>query len=246
MPVQPSEAHPAETGPRLVGRVGALWRYPVKSMAGEPLDSIEVSWHGLVGDRRWAFIRPDRPRSGFPWLTIRENPLMWRYQPTYADARRADASRTDVITPSGERFEVVDPRLADELGTGLRALRQDRGAFDDMPISVLTNQSVDSIKALTGQAIDARRFRPNIVVDATGGGYPEDAWVGGILRIGTVAVRIDQRDPRCAVINVDPDTASPDRATLRAVARERNNCLGVYGSVTQPGRIAVGDEVFLN
>jgi uncharacterized protein len=57
-----------------VGRVATLWRYPVKSMAAEELDAVEVSWHGLAGDRRWAFIRDQQVRSGFPWLTIREPP----------------------------------------------------------------------------------------------------------------------------------------------------------------------------
>ena len=61
---------------REVGRVAALWRYPVKSMGGEVLSETEVSWHGFAGDRRWAFIREGVVRSGFPWLTIRERPAM--------------------------------------------------------------------------------------------------------------------------------------------------------------------------
>ena len=63
---------------REVGRVAGLWRYPVKSMAAEALERADVGWHGLDGDRRWAFIREGMVRSGFPWLTIRENPRMWR------------------------------------------------------------------------------------------------------------------------------------------------------------------------
>jgi hypothetical protein len=59
---------------RVVGRVVGLWRYPVKSMAAETLAEVDVSWHGLVGDRRWAFVREGAERSGFPWLTLRERP----------------------------------------------------------------------------------------------------------------------------------------------------------------------------
>ena len=55
----------------VVGRVSGLWRYPVKSMAGEALAQADVSWHGFAGDRRWAFVRPGIVRSDFPWLTIR-------------------------------------------------------------------------------------------------------------------------------------------------------------------------------
>jgi uncharacterized protein len=78
----------------VVGRVVGLWRYPVKSMAGEELDGVEVSWHGLAGDRRWAFIRDGQARSGFPWLTIREHPEMARYRPRFAEPDRPDASLT--------------------------------------------------------------------------------------------------------------------------------------------------------
>ena len=62
---------------REVGRVVSLWRYPVKSMAAEPLEQIDVSWHGLAGDRRWAFVQDGLVRSGFPWLKIRERSDMW-------------------------------------------------------------------------------------------------------------------------------------------------------------------------
>src|SRR5882762_8433793 len=69
--------------PKRVGCVAALWRYPVKSMAGEALEHAQVSWHGVPGDRRWAFIRKDMVSSGFPWLTIRERPDLWRYCPSF-------------------------------------------------------------------------------------------------------------------------------------------------------------------
>ena len=65
----------------VVGRVAALWRYPVKSMSAEELGCAEVSWQGLAGDRRWAFIRAGQVRSGFPWLTMRELPDMAHYRP---------------------------------------------------------------------------------------------------------------------------------------------------------------------
>ena len=71
-----------------VGRIAAIHRYPVKSMAGELLDSADVSWYGLTGDRRWAFIRGGMVRSGFPWLTMRENAGMGRYQRAIEDYRR--------------------------------------------------------------------------------------------------------------------------------------------------------------
>jgi uncharacterized protein YcbX len=230
-----------------VGRVAALFRYPVKSMAGEPLDAADVSWHGLAGDRRWAFIRDGLVRSGFPWLTIREQPEMWHYRPAFAEPDRPDASRTVVRTPGGEELDVADPELARRLGHGARLLKQDRGVFDVAPLSLITRQSIDAVAALHGGGgLEVRRFRPNLLVDAAGDApFPEDAWVGAQLRVGGVVMRVDQRDQRCVMVNVDPDASERDPSVLRTIAKEREACLGVYGSTVTPGRVAVGDPVLL-
>jgi hypothetical protein len=230
----------------LVGRVVALWRYPVKSMRGEPLDAVEVSWHGLAGDRRWAFVRGGVERSGFPWLTIRERPDMGHYRPRFTEPGAPDTSPVRVHTPDGRDLDVVDPALAAELGHDARVIKQDRGVFDTFPLSLLTTQTVASLGAAVGADLDVQRFRPNLLVEATSGGaFPEDAWVGAVLRIGGATVRIDKRDGRCAVVNVDPATGQRDPAMLRAIARSREGCLGVYGSTVRPGRLTVGDAVFL-
>jgi uncharacterized protein YcbX len=227
-----------------VGRVAALWRYPVKSMAGEPLDAAEVSWHGLAGDRRWAFVRPGLERSSFPWLTIRERADMGRYRPAFTDAGRPDASPTLVRTPTGAEYDVADPALAAELGEGVRLIKQNRGVFDIAPLSLLSTGAVAGLGGLLDAELDVRRFRPNLLVEASDGTpFPEDAWVGSVLGIGEARMRVDQRDQRCVLVNVDPETTVRDPAVLRAIAQERESCLGVYGSTVQPGRVAVGDPV---
>jgi uncharacterized protein len=229
----------------VVGHVAALRRYPVKSMAGEELDEVEVSWHGLAGDRRWAFIRDGQVRSGFPWLTIRERPELALYQPRFAEPDRPNASPTVVRTPAGGELDVADPALAAELGPGVRVIKQDRGVFDTMPLSLLTTQSLAGLGRLTGADLAAGRFRPNLVVNACGGEFPEDAWVGRILRIGGLRMRVDQRDKRCVMVTIDPVTLVRDPGILRAVARKRDTRFGVYGSTVEPGRVAVGDPVEL-
>jgi uncharacterized protein YcbX len=229
----------------VVGRVAALWRYPVKSMAAEELDRVEVSWHGLAGDRRWAFIRDGQVRSGFPWLTIRKRPELAHYQPRFAEPDRPNASPTLVRTPSGDEFDVADPALAAELGPGVRVIKQDRGVFDTMPLSLLTTQTLAGLGRLVGTDLAAARFRPNLLVEASGGDFPEDAWVGRALRIGGLRMRVDQRDKRCVMVTIDPVTLHRNRAILRAIARERDARLGVYGSTVEPGRVAVGDPVEL-
>ena len=230
-----------------VGRVAALWRYPVKSMAGEDLDAADVAWHGLAGDRRWAFVRDGIVRSGFPWMTIRERAEMLHYRPRFADAGRPDLSATLVSTPSGAELDVVDPALAAELGDGVRVIKQDRGVFDSAPLSLITTQSVARIAALADAAeLDPRRFRPNLLIEAADGTpFQEEDWVGSVLRVGGMRMRVDRRDERCVIVNTDPDSAVREPSVLKALGRERQACAGVYGTTVEPGRVAVGDVVAL-
>ncbi len=233
-----------ETSNHQVGKVTGIFRYPVKSMAPERMSSIEVGWNGLAGDRRWAFVRDGLVRSGFPWLTIREHPEMWRYRPRFAEPDKPDLSPTTVVTPGGDELDVADPALAAELGFGAHVIKQGRGIFDTMPLSLITTQTIDKLGSMIGSPLDALRFRPNFLVEAEGTTeFPEDAWVGAVLQIGEMRMRVDQRDKRCVIINVDPETTARDPEVLRAVARERQACLGVYGSTVQPGRVAIGDTV---
>ena len=227
-----------------VGRVIALWRYPVKSMSAEALRTADLSWHGLAGDRRWAFVRPGPVRNGFPWLTLRQRPGLNRYRPAFVDPCRPDRSRTVVHTPSGDVLDVTDPALAAELGA--HAMKLDRGTFDTLPLSLITTRTLAGLAALAGRDLDVRRFRPNLLVEPAGDDpYPEDRWVGQVLRVGGARIRVDGRDKRCVVVNVDPVTGRRDPTVLRTIARERQVCLGVYGSTVQPGPVAVGDAVLV-
>ena len=231
----------------VVGRIVSLFRYPVKSMAAEALPSAPVSWHGIAGDRRWALVRPDRPASGFPWLTIRERPELWSYRPTLENQQRPDGSAVHVRTPEGDVLNLQDPGLLARFGAGVRLMKIDRGVFDVLPLSIITTQAVQSLSQSVGSELDVRRFRPNILIEATGSeSYPEDGWVGSVLRMGGAAVRVDQRDQRCVLVNVDPTDQGRSPEVLRTIVTERDNCLGVYGSTVQPGRVAVGDLVTID
>jgi uncharacterized protein YcbX len=229
-----------------VGTVHELRRYPVKSMAAESLHSAVVSWHGFAGDRRWAFVRPGMERSGFPWLTIRDQADLWRYEPYFLDPTDVEGSKTMVRTPDGADLEVADPDLARRLGEGVRVIKQYGGVFDTFPLSVLTIQSVDGLSGLVGQSLAPLRFRPNILINACeSDSFPEDRWVGGVLRIGALRCRVDVRDKRCVIVNVDPSNIHSNSDVLRAIVMERNARFGVYGSTVEPGEVSVGDPVFL-
>lgn len=232
---------------RPVGRVVGLWRYPVKSMGAEELAEVEVSWHGLAGDRRWAFVRNGAVQSGFPWLTLRERENMSHYRPSFVEPDRPDKSPTVVRTPAGDVFDVTDPALGAELSPGgVRVIKQDRGIFDTFPLSLITTGTIVRLGEMAGSQLDVRRFRPNLLVEAADEApFAEDGWVGCVLRIGGLRMRVDKRDGRCIVITIDPVTTERNPAILRTVARDRQGCLGVYGSTVEPGRVAVNDPVVI-
>lgn len=231
----------------LVGVVQELRRYPVKSMAAESLPTINVSWHGFAGDRRWAFVRPGMDRGGFPWLTIREKPDLWRHEAYFADPADVETSKTMVRTPDGPELDVADPELARRLGEGVRVIKVYSGIFDTFPLSLLSVQSVRGLSDLVQQTLTPLRFRPNIVIDASAAGaFPEDRWAGAILRMGGLRCRLDGRDKRCMMVNIDPaDTTSTNPAVLRAIAKERNAHFGMYGTTVEPGAVSLGDPVIL-
>jgi uncharacterized protein YcbX len=216
-------------------------------MAAEGLTEVEVGWHGFVGDRRWAFIRGGIAQSNFPWLTLRERGDMNHYRPAFVDPTQPDKSATVVHAPSGATFDVTDPALARELWPeGATVIRQNRGVFDTFPLSLISTQTLAALGARLGTHFDETRFRPNILIEAADDtAFPEDDWVGRTLRIGSMKMRIDKRDGRCAVITIDPITTERDPGILRTVVRDREGCLGVYGSTVQPGHIAVNDSIFM-
>jgi uncharacterized protein len=220
----------------IVGRVASLFRYPVKSMAAEPLDAVEVSWQGLEGDRRWAFVRAGQARNGFPWFTLRQHAGLYGYRPVFGKP-------VIVHTPAGDKYEVDDPALAAELGP-VFAQKIDRGTFDSAPLSLLSVQTADAVGAHVGLSVEPLRFRPNIVVETLSGTpFVEDSWVGGTVCLGPVRMHVQRRDRRCMVINIDPETGERDPAVLRGVAQLNEVTCGVYGSVLEPGTISVGDPV---
>jgi uncharacterized protein YcbX len=223
-----------------MGSVAEVWRYPVKSMAGERLDACEVAETGLVGDRRWALIDGTAHRAGKP-LTIREEDQLMRYRARLADGR------AEVVTPRGE-VALMDgslvSRLASETSRPL-TLRELEGAnFDDSPILVVNVATVAAFGVEAGMEVDHRRFRANLYVS---GLAPEEelSWIGGRVAVGQAELEVVSRCERCVVITKDPDTVATTPELLRVLTQTRETCLGVYCRVTRPGRVATGDHVYL-
>lgn len=237
-----------------IGHVEAIFRYPVKSMGSERLESADLGWHGLEGDRRLAFRRMD-DRSDFPWLSASKLPDLLRFAPHRPEDGASGALLTHVRTPDGQAMPVFGEDLAAEverrLGAPVQMMQLRQGIFDEATISVIAMDTVHEIGRLAGQSLDVRRFRPNVLVRSLRSGpFVEDEWVGDVLSFGegddAPAVTVTMRDIRCLMVNFDPDSARPAPEVLKAVVRVHQNTAGVYGTVTRTGRLAVGQRILLH
>lgn len=236
--------------PIKIGEIEALFRYPVKSMSGEPLEFAPLGWHGLDGDRRLAFRRAD-DRGGFPWLTATKLPELILFAPQRRGPTAGEHLPTHVRTPEGEDLAVFGQELAMEVGrrhgSPVEMMHLNRGIFDEASVSVITSATVGEIGRLAAVRPDVRRFRPNILISLLRSvPFEEDEWVGGVLSFGetdAAAISVTNRDERCSMVNFDPGSARPAAEVLKAVARVRSNKAGVYGTVTRRGRLAVGQPV---
>jgi uncharacterized protein len=236
-----------------VGQVEAIFRYPVKSMAGERLEVANLGWHGLDGDRRMAFRRRD-DRSGMPWLTASRLPelLLFTAQPGEDGAQ--EGLPTHIRTPDGKQLPVFGEDLATEVGRRYGAPVQithlRHGIFDEASISVIASDTVREIGRLAGRNLDVRRFRPNVLVRLLRSApFQEDEWLGGVLSFGegenAPAITVTMRDLRCSMVNFDPDSASPAAEVMKAIVRANQNNAGIYGAVTRIGQLEVGQNVVL-
>ena len=257
----------------IIGKVESLWRYPVKSMRGQELDEMFAGYAGVYGDRLYAFESSASPK-GFPFFTGRDQRQMIRYRARFRNPEKAarpvnwsEAEKSganpisagasdlmiDVETPDGKTFAISDPGLIDNLRAGLEEshkltlLRSDKAITDCRPLSIFAVQTAKKLGEETGVAVDKRRFRANIYVDLTSAdGFAENEFVGRSLRIGSkVTVAVLERDPRCMMITLDPDTAEKTPAILKAVAQAHEGMAGVYGAVLVEGTLRKGDPVEL-
>jgi MOSC domain-containing protein len=236
-----------------IGHVREIVRYPVKSMAGMPTESAFLGWHGLAGDRRFAFRRLGED-GGFPWLSASRLPQLILYQPGGHDETSGEPLPTHVRTPAGSRVELGSAELEAEIaglfGSGVELMKLKHGVFDEGTVSVIAVATITGIGREAGMDLDRRRFRANIVVETEGSEpFLEDAWVGRALVFGDgdagPAVSVTLRDERCMMVNLDPETAAQDARVMKTVVRLNANTAGVYATVVRTGVIRVGDPVRL-
>lgn len=218
--------------------VREIWRYPVKSMAGERLAQAVVTEQGIEGDRRWALIDGAPHRAG-QLFQVKHHPGLLRYRARLVD----DGAQIDA--PGGAELPLnggVTERIGLESNRPLQLRDLPGGNFDAAPILIVNLASVEAFSIEAGMPVDHRRFRANLYID---GLEPEEevGWVGRRVQAGAVELDVLDRCVRCVVITHDPDTIVATPHLLKQLVERHEECMGVYCRVTRPGRIATGDPV---
>jgi len=257
---------------RQIGIVGALWRYPVKSMRGESISTAAVTPHGFAGDRIWAL----RETAYGGIVSARTWPGMLQLRASWpSDALACAGARVRIELPDGSSTCADEPAasriLSDFLQREVRlervrrepitpaereaimrgdAMPPARDYFDEDVMSLIATGTLAHMRALTDGAsdFDPRRFRANIIVDtgAAADSFIEDRWLDGALEIGPSA-RIAGMRPalRCAITTHAQDELRHDAAILRTAWRFHQAYAGIFGAVAAEGMIRVGEPIYL-
>ena len=209
-------------------RVAQIWRYPVKSMAGEQLDRAHIVPLGIEGDR---VVHVENAQGHV--ITARTHHRLLGHQAT--------------LNESGD--PIVDGRLWNDpkvrtdveniVGPGARLVRDESiDRFDVLPLLVATDG------AITAFGHDGRRLRSNLVIGKVEG-LAERSWPGQCLRIGEVMIGIQDLRGRCIMTTFDPDTLKQDRQVLAGIVQKFEGTLALNCYVIRGGEIRVGDAVEL-
>jgi len=245
--------------------VVGLWRYPVKSVQGEPLEVAELEDDGVLGDRRWGI----RDQGTGRILTARRRPELLGAAASY------DGDQPVIVLPDGRTTvgpgQTTDELLSDWLASPVSlvgSVGRDPGraeffadATDDtsqaiewtMPdgryvdagaVLLLTTASLSTAAALHPTGVwDPRRFRPNVLVDVEGGGWVEDGWIGQPLELGTTVLVPAQPCVRCTMVTRPQPGLDADVDVFRTLARHHRGLFGAWSDVASPGSVTVGDPV---
>lgn len=222
-------------------RVAELWRYPVKSMAGERITETEVGDRGLSGDRRLAAFELG-PRSKEKALSARDLASLLKFRASL-NPGRAQVSGPGLEDRAWDD-QSVGPALSQQCHRELQLRPVPAGAFDDSPILLLHLASAAALAAELGAPVDHRRFRANLYLDGDGiGAHGEPLLLGRTIRCGSVVLEVTRTCPRCSITTRDPDTWANWPQLLRQLVQAHEEVLGVYCRVKVPGRLVEGCSV---
>lgn len=216
-----------------------LWRYPVKSLAGERLAASDLGDRGLPGDRGVAAFETS-PHPKAKELSARDVSPLLQFR------SRLNGSGPEISGPELAWTPWAEAQVGAALSRRCRRTVELRavpeGAFDSFPILMVHLDTIRALGAELGREVDRRRFRANLYLDEGGiapHGEPELA--GRQIRVGEAVLEVARGCPRCAITTRDPDTWASWPQLLRHLVQAHRELVGVYCLVAQPGRVAVGD-----
>jgi len=246
-------------------KVTEIWRYPVKSMRGEPLNQASIAPGGIEGDRRWAVVDT---QTGVSLSAKRYSKLL---------GCRAWTSDDEVMVelPSGRHCQAGSIELAKELSDLLgrevttrsvdqteiirhefpAAVTEGEGEpvlwepgteayFDRAPLHLITTSTLDTFQSLAPESSFQRaRFRPNFLVEAGENGFIEDDWVGKDVMLGSLKCQVLDKKPRCVMVTRAQDGLSQDIEIIRTVLRNNDGNAGVELRAFEIGTLDRGDKV---
>ncbi len=207
-----------------VGTTIALWRYPIKSLRGEALETTRIEAGGIPGDRGSSLIiTRGHARLGKPYRG-KEDERLHRL-----------GSGDEAVSAANERSVAIDVVAANS-----------GHEYDAAPISILVDCWMEGLNAAVGYGVEHQRFRPNMFLAA----HPrmdvdEPAFTGRVLRIGTVRLKVRSPIGRCVTTTYAQRPGASDPAILRYIASERGNAMGIYCDVLRAGAVRIGDVLVL-
>lgn len=224
--------------------VSELWRYPVKAIRGESCSEVRIEPRGVELDRFYALVNGDG-KIGSHKQTRRFVPMpgLYDYQ------AQGTADTTEVHCPDGQTRVVGDPTLDESfsqtVGQPVRvAAEAHTPHMDNGAVHIITTASMRWLaKHLPDSAIDARRFRPNIVIDCDGDTLIEQQWLGKTLQIGSALLQVTEPVDRCVMTTLALEDLPRDPRVLRTLVQLGDNQFGVYARVDRVGAVSVDDFV---
>lgn len=243
-------SHGQTLGADIIGTVRALYRYPVKSTAGQALNIARVTAGGLEHDRKWAVYTADGGiASGKRTHRFRPVPGLMHWSSCSGPAR---PEVPILLSPDGSAYRTDEPAASRALSEAFDQhleLRRETATphHDETPLHLLTTSSLAALANLSGLPVDERRFRANIIID-TGPepGFPEDQWIGSELVIGDgLRIRLGSGMPRCVMVDQSQHGLTAEPKTLKLLGAHHNTKLGLQAHAVRSGMIRVGDSVVL-
>ena len=223
-----------------------IWRYPVKSLAGERLRAVHVDARGVEGDRRWALVdRQGGIASGKTTRRFRKVPGLLCHR------SRLERGLPVIELADGREARADDP-LAEQLISAIAppgwALREEISTphFDAGAVHLVTTKTLATVSNAFGESVSVRRLRPNLLLAVEGSEtFPEDGWLGRTLVVGSVQLRIVGRTERCVMVGHAQAGLDSRPTLLKTIGRLNNVHAGVYGEVVTPGDVHEDDIAHL-